>query len=216
MAEVRLGVDVVDRRRDVEARHISATPRSIQASKCSDGEACTSLIGRPRSAAALAQSSNSGAALSGLPFRARDLEPYRTRGRLDRDDLPVEALAQHLLMTDADGRRLGEQHAGKRVAAIHRSDHRDQRARPVLLHLHRGVVDVKRAGSVEPVHQRPEQLGIHVVDLAFHRDDPLERLDIFRVARAPRGARSDNRRNPCRRRRSRSRSTRIAGIGPKV
>ena len=43
---------------------------------------------------------------------------------------------------------------------------------PVLLHLHRRVEHVERAGRVQPVHQRPEQLRVHVVDLALDRHDP--------------------------------------------
>ena len=139
--------------------------------------ACTSLIGSPCSAAAAAQSSNSGDAFSTRPSRAGDLEADRRRpASRSAHDLAVQALALHLLIAHADRRRLGEQHRRTAPrASLGRRDDRDQRAGPVLLHLHRRVEHVERAGRVQPVHQRTEELRVHVVDLALEHDDALGR-----------------------------------------
>ena len=65
-AEVRLAVDVVNRRRDVEAAH-DFCPHAFIAS------ACTSFTGRLFAAASFAQSSNSGTALTSRPSRQASL-----------------------------------------------------------------------------------------------------------------------------------------------
>src|SRR5207237_9879578 len=46
-------------------------------------------------------------------------------------------------------------------------------ARPSLLHLYWRVEHVERTGGVQRIHQRPEQLRVHVVDLRFELHDPL-------------------------------------------
>ena len=96
-----------------------------------------------------------------------------------------------------------------------RRDDGHERAGPVLLHLHRRVEHVQRARLLQPIHQRPEELRVHVVDLALDHDDALG------ASRRVRLADQDSRSTfgcPCevrgRRRRSRSGSTRIAGSGP--
>ena len=81
-----------------------------------------------------------------------------------------------------------EQHVGDRCARRRRREDGHQRAGPVLLHLHRRVEHVERAGREQPIHQRPEQLRVHVVDLALDRDDPLGRRRPRR--RSPRTMRS--------------------------
>ena len=78
-----------------------------------------------------------------------------------------QALALPLGEADADGGRLAEQHVDNRVLARRRHQHRHQRARAALLHLHRDEEHLERAGVVELVHHRAEQLRVHVVDLAF-------------------------------------------------
>ena len=43
----------------------------------------------------------------------------------------------------------------------------------ILLHLHRNVEHLERAGRVQPIHRDAENLRVHVVDLAFDDDHPV-------------------------------------------
>ena len=54
-------------------------------------------------------------------------------------------------------------------------DHGQQRARPILLHLHRHVEHFERACSVQPVHDDAEDLRVHVVDFALDDDHAFGR-----------------------------------------
>ena len=44
---------------------------------------------------------------------------------------------------------------------------------PVLLHLHRHVEHLERAGGVQPIHDDAEDLRVHVVDLALDDGDAI-------------------------------------------
>ena len=65
--------------------------------------------------------------------------------------------------------------ASERLALFRLRENRQQRARAVLLHLHGGEVHLERAGGVERIHHRSENLRVHVVDLALEHDDLLGR-----------------------------------------
>ena len=149
-----LGVDVVDRRRDVRTRSSVPVPSH-------PGTPSSPAPGRPWPARrarrpAVTQSSNSGEALSDLPVAARHLDADRSDGRRRPCiDVAVEALARHLAIAHADGRRLAEDRRRSSASrASGGSDHRQQRARPVLLHLNRRVEDIERAVCQQSVHQR--------------------------------------------------------------
>ena len=111
------------------------------------------------------------------------LEPDRAERGLDADDLPRQALAVHLAVPQANRRRLARRRcrvsAGRRRR---RRDHRQQRAGTVLLHLHRHVEHLERAGRVQAIHDDAEQLGVHVVDLAFDDHDAIGRRAVRRLA----------------------------------
>ena len=109
-----------------------------------------------------------------------------------------------------------EEHGGDRLALSGRRDDGHQRAGPVLLHLHGGVEHVERARLRQAIHQRTEQLRVHVVDLALDLHDAFG--GARRLRRPARRAGSATR-SAClwdrdRRRRSRCASMRIAGSGP--
>ena len=169
-------VDVVDRGREEEARH---GYRSIQAFSAS---AWTSLIGSLCSCRGPYAILELGGRVQHLAVAPRDFEADLADRRLDGLPLAIEAFTQHLAMAHADRRRFREQHAGNFVPALRPGDDRDQRPRTILLHLDGRVEHVERSGGVETVHQRTEQLRVHVVDLALQRHDRLHRRPDFGVA----------------------------------
>ena len=135
----------------------------------------------PRSRASATQSSNSGWALVTACPRFATFMRTGPKAVVDGHELPGQALAQALAVSHADRGRLAEQRIGDRRALLGRDQHGDQRARPVLLHLDRHVEDLERAGRVQLLHQRAEQLRVHVVDLALD-DDHLVHVRLVGIA----------------------------------
>ena len=168
---------MVDRRRDVEAAH---GWYALMAS------AWTSFTDRLWSFASRTQS-RTRHGVDDAAVAPRHFESHGADRRLDVDDLAPQALALDLVVPQTDRGRLAEDDVGQRGAALRRRDDGQQRARAILLHLHRNVEHFQRARGVQPVHRDAEQLRIHVVDLALEDGDALR----VRVALAFRAADDD-------------------------
>ncbi len=110
-----------------------------------------------------------GGRVQHLPAAPRDLEPDRADRCLDGLHLALEALTQHLAVAHADRRRLREQDAGNFVRGAPAGATTVTSVPGRFFFIWTGRIEhVERAGGVEPVHQRTEQLRVHVVDLALH------------------------------------------------
>ena len=153
VAEVRLRVDVVDRRGDVEAAHDVRRRRGARRTPAA-AMACTSLtgqvVGRGESRAVL--EFRHGVDDAAVP--PGELEPDRADGVSTR----TISRCRHSRSTSWCRRPIvvvsRKIDVGQRRAPFGRRDDRQQRARPVLLHLHRHVEHFERAGRVQPIHRR--------------------------------------------------------------
>ena len=104
------------------------------------------------------------------PSRRASLKRLRQAG-VDRDHLAIEAFALHVPEPDADRGGLAEDDSREPLARVRRRHDRQERARPALLHLNGRVEHVERTLTQQPVHQDPENLRVHVVDLGLDHDD---------------------------------------------
>ena len=172
-----VGADLLVRRAQVRAAvHVvdgGGQKETVHGRYAFIASAWTSFTGRLCAAASFAQSSNSGVAFSTCPSRDATLTRTVPIDVSTGTRCPLQALAVHVVVPQPDRRRLAEDDVGHRRAQRRRRDDGQQRARAILLHLHRDVEHLERAGGVEPIHDEPENLRVHVVDLAFDDGDAI-------------------------------------------
>ena len=167
--------------------------RQARSSQAFIAAAWMSLTGTPWARARSDARLELGRGVGDDAAQPRHLDRHGAPGRRDRHDLAVQDVALLVMVAHAEGGRLAEHDGRQRRPALGRGHHRHQGAGPVLLHLHRRVVDVVRARGQQHVDQHAVDLRVHVVDLEGHQRDA--------VARRRRG-----RRPPPRRRGSAARS----------
>ena len=77
------------------------------------------------------------------------------------------------MIADADRGGFPEDDRHEILAQVGARKNGEERAGPILFHLDGGEVHLERAGRVQLVHDRPEQLGVHIVDLALEHHNLL-------------------------------------------
>src|SRR5882724_4683870 len=92
-----------------------------------------------------------------------ELESDDAEWGIDRDDLPLQALALDLLAPQPDRCRLAKNDVGQPGSQLGRRNYGKERTGAVLLHLHRNVEHLERSSRVQTIHGDAKNLRVHVV-----------------------------------------------------
>src|SRR3954470_15376483 len=99
------------------------------------------------------------------------LHPHGSERGLNLQNFPLRFDAGRRVVTAAQGAGLGEEDSRQLRELRPPAEERHQRARPVLLHLHRREIDVQAARREQALHEEAEALPRQVVDLGLHDHD---------------------------------------------